>query len=1101
MDRETQNEGEEQTLYSFPIVGIGCSAGCLDVLKTFFKNLSPDPDLSFILVMHLDPTRETELNNILEKFTDLEVKIIQDREKIAKNVIFIRPPNKNVVLKEGRFYLEEYKEPRGQRLPIDFLFGSLADQLEDKSIGIVLSGTGTDGTLGLRKIKGHGGIAIVQDPSEAKYSGMPNSALSHVEVDYVLSVKEMAKEILRYVQNYIKPSPDGRYISLPTKVVDNIDEIIELLRGGDGEKILAYKKTTLSRRISKRMAVKNINNFEKYATFLEEHPSERTKLFEEVLIGVTEFFRDKETFMKLKDEVIPEIIKGQKEGDSIRVWVIGCSTGEEAYSIALLFRDYLTEHKIKKKVVIFASDANRKAIKKARSGEYPENISAHVPEKYIRKYFVQEDSTFKIKQSVRNMIVFAHHNAITDPPFSEMDLISCRNFLIYIKTEIQEKLLKIFHYSLKREGFLFLGTAETVGVNSNLFSEINRKAKIFKKKRFSEDLPGYERPFPPLIDYEMKPLKHQVEGRAKKKRLEEINYGQLMNDILLNEYSPSSVVIDSNNRILYTHGRTGKFLEPSVGKAELDIQRMARQGLDLIITSAIKKARTINKEIKFENVRIETNGDTIGINLIVRPIKETPIDEDLLLVIFQENLVKLSDLTENKIEKQIDNLAKQRIEQLQNELKYTKSHLQSTVEELESTNEELKAANEELQSSNEELKSTNEELQTSKEELQSVNEELMTVNNELETKVEELTDLNNDLNNLIESSEIATIFLGEDLNIKRFTPSAKEIFSLIENDIGRDFRDITSKLRYENLTDDISKVQDDLQSIEKDVKTNSDKWYTMRINPYRTEDNRIKGSVLTFFDITEKKRAEEELKDSEQKYKQAYQQAEFYQDLLTHDFNNLLQVILLQINQLENEDIEKINKNILHIKDQIKRGKNLIGNIQRLAKVDENRSKNSIINLTDFTKEQINEVKRAYNKDNVKINFDYPKDTIEVIASNFLDSAIQNLLNNSILHNERDPKKIYIRIGDYKEDDNDFYKISIEDNGKGIPDNQKKQIREGTIPRKNDTSGSMGIGLSIVNKVIQISKGEMWIENKVEADYSQGTRVVILLPKAKTEKN
>ncbi len=1097
---ENKKNGNEtkvkNSLYPFPIVGLGCSAGCLDALKEFFGNLPEKPGLSFIIIMHLDPTRETELNNILKNFTNLDVKLVEDGELLRNNVIYIRPPNKNVVLKNGRFQFEEYKKPRGQRLPIDHSFRSLADELEDKSIAIVLSGTGTDGTLGLRKIKGHGGIAIIQDPKEAKYSGMPNSALTHVEVDYAISVKDMPKEILRYVENYVKPSQEGTYYGLPSKVGDNIGKVIEKLQGGDGEKILAYKETTLSRRISKRMAVKHINSPEEYARFLEQHPEEQTKLFEEVLIGVTEFFRDKETFLKLKDIVIPKVIERKEDGESVRIWVVGCSTGEEAYSIALLFQDYLLEHDIDKKIVIFASDANHKAITRARSGEYPENISTNIPEEYLNKYFILEDNTYKVKQSIRNKIVFAHHNVITDPPFSDIDLISCRNFLIYIQSDIQEKLLKIFHYSLKSEGFLFLGSAESVGVNSKLFKEADRKNKIFKKQEFSEKMIGYERPFPPLIDYQLREPQEQVKRREKESQLEELNYELLMKDIMLEEFSPSSVIIDSQNKIIYTHGRTGKFLEPPVGKAELDILKMARQGLDLVLTSAIKKARTINEKIKFENIEVETNGDIIRINLIARSINETPREKGLILIVFEENLVKLSDLTENKIEQEIDKLAQQRIEQLQNELKYTKDHLQSTVEELESTNEELRAANEELQSSNEELKTTNEELQTSKEELQSVNEELMTVNTELENKIEELTNLNNDLKNLIESSEIATIFLGEDYTVKRFTPPAKKLFSLIENDVGRDFRDISSKLKYDKLMEDISSVQEDLNSIEKDVKTESGKWHTMRVMPYRTEDNRIEGTVLTFFDITEKKHAEQKLKKSEQKYKEAYQQAEFYQDLLTHDFNNLLQVILLNINQIEENSEEIELERIESIKDQIERGKILIENIQRLAKIDEKKSTNKEINLVERMEELIKKVKKTTSEKNIEISFDYQRDSMIVVASEFIDIAIQNLLNNSIVHNDSDPKKITIRVGDYKEDDNEFYKLSIEDNGKGILDDQKKKFREGTISRKLDSSGGMGIGLSIVKKVVILSEGEIWIENKVESDYSKGTRVVLLLQKA-----
>lgn len=1084
---------ENNTKNVFPIVGIGCSAGGLEVLETFFSSIPNKPGMAFIIIMHLDPTRETGLDEILKKFTSLTVKLIENREEIKKNIVYILPPNNEVRLENNKFHLKTPEQPRGRRLPIDIFFRSLANELEDKAIGVLFSGTGTDGTLGLKYIKGHGGLAIVQDPKEAEYSGMLESAINNVQIDLILPLLKIPEYIINYVKDYVKPS--SRQLEIPSQIKsgdEDLQPIHDFLKKNSRREILAYKQTTLNRRILKRMAVNRLSSFKEYATFLSENPSEIDTLFQEILINVTDFFRDKEAFEKLGEKIIPKILEHKSEEDHVRIWVVGCSTGEEAYSIAIILKDYLEKNKIYNKVMLFASDANPKAITKAREGNYTENISLNVPENYLRKYFTREDNHYKIKSEIRKMIIFAVHNIIEDPPFSNMDLISCRNLLIYMRSDLQKNLLQVFHYSLKDHGYLFLGSSESVGVFSSLFSEVDRKARLFKRKQYAEHISGYNHPLPPFID-------HKIRGdhleSIKKKGSEKINYKELMDQLLLENYSPSSVIINEKNEILYIHGRTGKYLEPPVGKAELDILKMAREGLHIVLNSAISKAKSEKTKITYENIRVKINGENTLVNLIIHPITEPEYMEGLFLILFQESAMNLSRLEKEELDVSANGLAQVRIEQLEKELHSTRNQLTSTIEQLETTNEELRTTNEEFQSSNEELKSTNEELQTSKEELQSVNEELLTVNNELETKIEELTTANNDLRNLIESTEMATIFLDSDLMIKRFTPPARKIFNLVNHDIGRDFRDLSSRLNYDNLEDDVLKVQEDLQTIEKDVQTKSNKWYTMRVLPYRTEDNRIMGTVITFFDITEKKKAEQLLIKSEQKYKEAYEQIEFYQDLITHDFNNLLQGLILSTELLKEQVQGKTKEIVIGMEDQLNKRIQLIENIHKLSLIDEEVSEKTTYNLIEFINRQIIETKKAHPKEKIKFHFDHPGDAVEIIASKFLNEAFRNILDNAVKYDENELKEITIRVGKYKNDQNDYYKIAVEDKGMGMSNNLKQQIMgENTIKRKNIRSG-MGIGLSIVKKVMKTSGGEIWIENRVEADSSKGTRIILLLPK------
>jgi len=848
---------KEKNSTNFPIVGIGASAGGLEAFEKFFSNMPSDSGMAFILVPHLDPTHKSILTELIRKYTKMNVVEIEDGMDVKPNHAYIIPPNYDLKIERKKLYILKPSAPRGLRLPIDFFFRTLAEDQKEKAICIVLSGTGTDGTLGLREIKGREGMVMVQDPASAKYDGMPRSAINSAIVDYILPVEELPEQLIAFVEKTFS-SIESKVIKPNLQTKDYLEKIFYLLRSHAGHEFSAYKDNTLLRRIDRRITITKTSTIEKYVIYLETNPKELEFLFREILIGVTNFFRDKEAFKHLQEKVIPELFKNKINAKIIRIWIPACSTGEEAYSIAILINEYKERIKKDIKVQIFGTDIDDVAIEKARQGIYPDGVAVDIPTEYIKKYFNLHDNMLQIKKSIRNDIVFATQNVITDPPFSKMDLISCRNLLIYLLSDIQNKMLLLFHYALNDNGFLFLGSSESITKVSSYYRVIEKKWKIFQRKEPLLPIGERERFFPPLIDYNYKadyPLDSGLQ--------EKISYNEIIEEFLLNEYAPPAVIINKEYKILYFHGRTGEFLEPSTGDARLNILDMAREGFRLELTTALRKANSTKKDVIYKNLKVKTNGTSVSLNLIVKPIFEAPMMEGLFMVLFEKILSKPKEESiEIKLES-IDDLTKQRIKQLEDELNSTKQSLQTTIEELETSNEELKSTNEELQSSIEELQSTNEELQTSKEELQSVNEELMTVNAELEARIMDLSIANNDLANLMESTEISTIFLDLDFNTNLFTPSATRILNLIDSDIGRPIQHISSNLKYNNLLIDIEEVLKSLIPKEQDVQDNNNNWYTMKITPYRTIDNIINGVVITFFDITKRKEIERDLLISE----------------------------------------------------------------------------------------------------------------------------------------------------------------------------------------------------------------------------------------------
>ncbi|AKB23136.1 Chemotaxis protein methyltransferase CheR [Methanosarcina sp. WH1] len=853
----------------FPIVGIGASAGGLAAFEAFFSAMPNDTSLgmAFILVQHLDPNHKSLLADLIGRYTRMLVYEIKDGMIVQPDCVYVIPPNHDMIFQDGKLQLLEPSEPRGHRLPIDIFFRSLAQSKQELAIGIVLSGTGSDGALGVRAIKAEGGMVMTQTPESSEYDGMPRGAIATGLVDYPLPPAEMPAQLIAYVTQAF-----GKRPHLIPRIEGAMKNIFSLLRTQTGHDFSHYKQNTINRRIERRMAVQNIQSVNEYVSYLEQKPAEVEALFSDLLIGVTSFFRNPTAFETLQKKLIPEIFANKRTDSVIRIWVAGCSTGEEAYSIGILLQEQMEMLKKNFKVQIFATDIDSRAIGEARSGVYPASISIDISPERLDRFFTQDsDGNFRIRKNIRDMVVFSEQDIIKDPPFSKLDMLSCRNVLIYMDRELQKKLIPLFHYALNPGGFLFLGPSETLGEFDNLFDTLDRKSKIYLKKYVDS---GH----PPLGIFNSPGLERR---RREKKRLSDKalieskpQMRELTEQTILQNYGPASVLVNQQGDIFYLHGRTGMYLEPAPGEAGMNILKMAREGLRQELATSLYKA-IVNKEPVFHpGLRVKTNGDFATVNLVLRPVAADPgaaAESNLFLVTFEEppegeqskaGKETAIDPGEGAFENAMEDEA--RILELKRELQIKEEHLKASNEELETSNEELKSSNEEMQSINEELQSTNEELETSKEELQSVNEELATVNTELQNKVTDLSQAVNDMNNLLSGTGIGTIFVDHQLRILRFTPVVTRIINLIPTDVGRPVGHIVSNLLgYDRLVVDIKEVLDSLIPKDIEVQTQDGLWYLLRIRPYRTLENVIKGAVITFTDISEMRQARDLLKESE----------------------------------------------------------------------------------------------------------------------------------------------------------------------------------------------------------------------------------------------
>lgn len=859
----------------FPIVGIGASAGGLAAFETFFSGMPSDrdPNMAFVLVQHLAPDHKSILSELIRRYTRMEVFDVEDGVKVKPNCTYIIPPGRDMAFMDGTLQLLEPSAPRGQRLPIDFFLRSLALDQGERAICIILSGTGSDGTLGVRAIKDAGGMVMVQSPATTEFDGMPRNAIETGQVDYELPPDEMPSQLMTYVDQILGIRSPFSQIT-PAKADNALKKIFVLLRTGTGHDFSQYKTNTINRRIERRLAINQIETIENYILFLRQTPKEVEALFRDLLIGVTHFFRDPEAFRSLEEKVIPSLFLDKPSGTTVRVWCPGCSTGEEAYSIAILCKEHIESLQQSFHVQVFATDIDSQAIATARAGIYPASISTDVSPARLKRFFTAEPdgSAYRINKSIRDMLVFSEQNVIKDPPFSKLDLLSCRNLLIYLNGDLQQRLIPLFHYALIPEGFLFLGTSETIGEYEALFLIIDRKSKIYKRK---DHQPGRLRTplgtFLPLTKSVYPILPH--EG-LKTSRPKSFPLCDLTEKTILQQVAPVAVLVDTKGDILYLHGRTGMYLELPPGDVGTNILRMGRKGLNPSLTLALQKSVVNQRIVRHYGISVKTNGDFTAVNLTVHPVLQTANateDQSLYLIIFEEasavdqgqmNPNYASSSPENVVtsDTSVEEGSEAIIQRLKQQLLKKEEYLQSVIEELDTSNEELKSSNEEMQSINEEMQSTNEELETSKEELQSVNEELATVNAELHTKVADLSQANNDMNNLLAGTGIATVFVDLRQHILRFTPFIDKIINLIKTDLGRPVGHIASNLvDYNNLVKDVQTVLDTLVPKEMDLQTIEKNWYRMRIQPYRTLNNVIEGAVITFVDITETKKSQEEI--------------------------------------------------------------------------------------------------------------------------------------------------------------------------------------------------------------------------------------------------
>jgi len=836
--------------HGFPIAGIGASAGGLEALEELLTRMPNNIGMGFVIVTHQHPGHTSLLAELLGKTTTLPVIEARDGLKVEPDHVYVGPPGGYLAILNGVLHRVETDKPEAPRLPIDYFFRSLAQDQNDKAIGIILSGTGTDGTLGLKSIKGESGMVMVQQAQSAKYAGMPSSAIATGLADYVLPPAAMPKQLLAYAHGPYLAAPLAD--EAPTVPAEPMQKIFVLLRARTGQDFSGYKANTIRRRIERRMNLHQIKGPNQYVRFLQENPHELDILFKELLIGVTSFFRDAEAFEALAKSALPGLLKLRHEDHTLRLWVPGCSSGEEVFNLAILTRECLAALKKQAEVQIFGTDLDNEAIEAARIGQYSDGIVVDISPQRLERCFTRVDGAYRIRKDIREMTVFAIQNVIKDPPFTKLDLISCRNLLIYFNADLQKRLVPIFHYALRPGGLLLLGPSETIGGFTDLFDVVDKRWKIYRRKETALAIhPAMALPaLPRLADPEAtappaSPLVQQTGNIS------------VMDRMLLARFAPASVVVNDRAEVVYIHGRTGAYLEPAAGQPRLNLLDMAREGLRLDLAAALRQAAASNSEVIRENVRVRTNGDFAHISLSVTRILEPEAVRGLFLVTFRPHPAAAAAVRPRiRAPKAREH---GRIRDLEHELQFTRESLQSTIEELQTTNEELKSSNEELQSTNEELQSTNEELETSKEEMQSLNEELTTVNAELQSKLADLSRTSDDMQNLLNGTEIATIFLDNELNIKRYTEQAKRLVNLIPTDVGRPLGDLASHLSYNLLVADCREVQRTLVFKQTEVQTSDGLWYLLRVMPYRTAENVIDGLVLTFVDINPVKEVQKSL--------------------------------------------------------------------------------------------------------------------------------------------------------------------------------------------------------------------------------------------------
>lgn len=819
--------------HDFLVVGVGASAGGLEAYTGFLNGVPVDSGMAFVFIQHLDPSQPSRLTELLGRVSSIPVLEVKENTRVEPNHVYVIPPGSDMIIRDRTLWLQPQPVRPNLAHGIDTFFHSLAKDAEQQAVAIILSGTASDGTDGARAVKAKHGLVVVQDPKSAKYDGMPRAAIDAGVADYVLKPEVMADQLIEYQRKSSLQREETRQTT--DKDDSRLRNILSLVRARTGRDFSGYKVSSITRRIERRMTVNRIETREEYLRFLRERPSEVEDLMKDFLINVTAFFRDREAFVVLKKE-IGKILSAKPEGSSVRAWIPGCATGEEAYSLAMLLVESAEESKRRYDLQVFGTDLDTDTITFARTGLYPETIAPDVGEERLARFFTRSGAFYQVKKNIREKLIFATHDLVSDPPYSRMDIVSVRNLLIYFDTDLQKKIIPRLHYSLNEGGLLFLGTAETIGETPNLFTTVDSKWRIYRP---------VHKGAPHAIFAGELALGENPDASALPLPVAKPPAGPMFAMVLL-EALPPSIIVNGDYKIIYTHGNTGKYLHLPEGNPSSDLLGMVDTDLRLALTTALHEASQQQKEICREGLRVQHNGETQSVKLKVRPLSKLA---GSMIVTFED----LHQLRRRKVKG--DTLTEAQRLEMEQELQTTRETLRGTIEELETANEELRSANEEYMSTNEELRSANEELETSREELRSVNEELTTVNTEREKKIGELTEVSDDMRNLLNSTAIATIFLDEKLCIRRFTPAATTLFSFINTDVGRPVEDISSRFKEDRLSVAARRVLETLIPIEQDVQTEDGRWYSMRIHPYRTSDNSIEGVVASFIDTNQVKAA------------------------------------------------------------------------------------------------------------------------------------------------------------------------------------------------------------------------------------------------------
>ena len=1092
-------EHEVTSSAGFPIVGIGASAGGLEAFTHLLRALPSDTGMAFVFVQHLDPTHDTVLTDLLSKTTRMPTSQVEDGMPVRPDHVYVIPPNRSLTISDRILRLGSREKTHGRHLPIDTFLASLADDQGARAIGVILSGTGSDGAVGLRAIKSAGGVTFAQDERSAQHAGMPHSAVVAGAVDVVLPAGEIGAELARIARHpYVESRTTSAGDAKPATDRDGLRQIFRILRAVTGTEFEGYKPATVRRRVARRMLLKRIETFESYARHLREHPAEVQALHDDLFVTVTRFFRDPDAFHALVRTVFPRMMKERPRNTPIRIWTPGCATGEEAYSILIALTEFLETESGGGDVAIqvFATDANAASIARARAGRYPESIALDVSPERLRRFFVRVDGQYQVIKSLRDIAVFAVHNVTTDPPFSRLDLLTCRNVLIYFGPDLQKRVLPIFHYALKPTGFLLLGNAETPGAFSDLFVPVDKTHRVYARR------PGLPRAAlgwgEPELGGSAERASHEAVERVPAPREPEL--GREADRILLAKYAPAGVVVNDDMEVLHVRGRTSPYLEVPSGAASSDLLKMLREGLLVDVRAAVKRARVTGAPVRKDGAQMRRNGGLVRVSIAVIPLLSSTARRavpDAFLVLFQDTPSPAPSARERKGVGRRRLPGEERATQaLRAELESTKEYLQAIVNEREAANEELKSASEELQSTNEELQSTNEELETSKEELESVNEELETVNDELQARNVELGRLNSDLNNILSSVTIPIVIVGPDLRVRRFTGMANRVLNVAPTDVGRSILDIGWKIELPDVERILLGVIETLTPWEGDVQDHDDRWYAVRVLPYRSIDNIIDGAVMVFIDVDARRQLENEMHKRADEFERISGMKDEFLALLSHELRTPLTAMLgwarlIRSGKLDRGQsahaIEVIERNVAWqarlIEDLLDVSRIIAGKL---------RVERRPIAFRDVAEAAVEALRPAASAKRVHLVSTFGFEPAQVLGDSIrLQQAVGNILTNALKFTP-EGGTIEVRLGCVES----RVQLRVRDTGEGIAadllPNLFQRFRQGETSIVRQHAG-LGLGLALSRYLVEQHDGRIRAESPGPG---QGATFTVILPAA-----